>query len=152
MIAWCIPCGEAEYFRVAVDVQHFSGQTDRGYGLFFWGNDQGFAYYEISPLFLLTLAGQYDYSTRRFELLNPNVDQILTGLIRPGQATNRMEILVEPLSTSIGLANIRFRVNDKTAFLLYNRTVEPGRVGFGVGFHSIEVAFDNFEFEPLEPD
>lgn len=152
MIAWCIPCGEAEYFHLAVDARHFSGQTDRGYGLFFWGTDQGFTYYEISPLFLLTLAGEYDYATRRFELLNPNVDQILSGLIRPGQATNRIEVMVEPSTSSTGLADVRFRANDKTAFLLYNRVVEPGRVGFGVGFHSIEVAFDNFDFEPIEAE
>lgn len=145
----CLPCGEHSFLRVAVDVTHVSGQTDRGYGLVFRNTDDELWDFEISPLFLLTVGYRYEYRSRLWELINPNIQQLISGLVRPGKATNHLEVLIEP--TGSHTADIYFRVNDRNAFVLFNRAVEPGQVGLVVGFHSVEVAFDNFEFEELEP-
>lgn len=148
-LAVCGPCGQPRYFRVAVDVTHIAGETDRGYGILFWDTEQELSMYEISPLYLVTLATRYDRATRLFYLLNPNIDQILTGLVKPGKATNRLELVVEPSGTSN--ANVYFKINDKTAFLLYNKPAIAGHVGLAVEYHSVQVGFDNFEFETLGP-
>jgi hypothetical protein len=145
----CGPCGDSSYFRLAVDVTHVEGQTDRGYGLGFWWGEEELWAFEISPLFLLTLGVRYEIPNDLFELTNPNPDQLLSGLVRPGYATNRLEIIVQP--AGVESADIYYRVNGKNAFVLYNKPRHSGQVGLVVGFHSIQVAFDNFEFEELEP-
>jgi hypothetical protein len=144
----CGPCADSSRFRIAVDVTHVEGQTDRGYGLGFWWDEQGLWSFEISPLFLLTVGFRYDLIADTVEITNPNPEQLLSGLVKPGYATNRLEIRVEPAGADT--ADVYFRVNDRNAFVLYNRPLRTGRVGLVVGFHSIRVAFDNFEFEQLD--
>jgi hypothetical protein len=149
MLAVCGPCGSPTFFRMSVEVAHFEGQTDRGYGILYAKTSGGFSLYEISPLFLITLAARYDLRFGTWDLLNPNLDQLLTGLVRPGKASNTLELRVEPVGP--GTANYFFRINDKTAFVLYAKPAEAGAIGFGLDSHAVQVAFDNFEFEELEP-
>jgi len=148
MLAVCLPCGTPTYFRLSVDVSHVEGQTDRGYGIIYAKTEDEFSIYEISPLFLLTLAARYDLRLDSWELLNPNVDQLLTGLVRPGKAINRLELRVEPAGP--GTANYFFRINDKTAFVLYAKPASPGQVGLGIDSHAVQVGFDNFELEEID--
>jgi hypothetical protein len=145
MATVCVPCGTPLYFRMSVRVTHVEGQTDRGFGMLYASTDQDLSFYEISPLFLITVAVRYDRATRVFTWLNPNAQQVMTGLVRPGKATNLLELIVQP--AGVGTADMFFRVNDKTAFVLYNKPVEPGEVGLEVDSHAVQVAFDDFEFE-----
>ncbi len=145
----CGPCGTLTFFRMAVDATFSEGQTDRGYGLAFQITEDQFLDLEISPLFLTTIGWKYDRQLEEWEVSNPNIEQVFTGLVKAGRATNRLEIVVEPIGS--GRADVYYKVNGRNAFVLFNRRVEPGQVGLIVGWHSLSVAFDNFEIEEIEP-
>ncbi len=128
---------------------HIQGETDRGCGLLFWADDQDLSVGEISPLILLTVAVRYTKGTRLFELLNPNIHQLLTGQVRLGKATDHLQAEVQPVGSQT--ANVFFRINDHTAFMLDNKPAVPGKVGFEVDDHAVQVGFDSFEFGVLNP-
>ncbi len=145
----CGPCGTPTFFRMAVDATFDDGQTDRGYGLVFQITEDHFLDLEISPLFLTSFGWEYDRQFETWSLSNPNIEQVFSGLVKPGRATNRLEIEVVPSGQS--RADVYYKVNGRNAFVLFNRPVEAGQVGLIVGWHSLSVAFDNFEFEEIEP-
>ena len=68
----------------------------------------------------------------------------------PGAATNHIEVIVKPTS-SAGSADMYIRINNKTLTVLYGQKAEPAQVGLALGWHSVGAAFDNWEFEELEP-
>lgn len=98
-LAVSVPWGPPKFFRIAVDVMHIQGETDRGCGLLFWADDQDLSVGEISPLILLTVAVRYTKGTRLFELLNPNIHQLLTGQVRLGKVTDHLEVEIQPVGS-----------------------------------------------------
>jgi hypothetical protein len=145
----CGPCGSPRFFRMAVDVRHIDGETDRSYGLMMGLTRQALITFEISPLYLFTIGLRYDLAYQSARILNLNWKQVLSGLVRPGHELNRIEIKMNP--TGPATADLYFRVNGRNAFVLYNQPVEPGGVGLIMDSFAVRAAFDNFEFEELVP-
>ena len=71
------------------------------------------------------------------------------GAVAPGSGTNRIEVTIHP-GKAQGGADITVAVNGRNLILLYDQKVMPSKVGLYLGWHSIGVAFDNFEYEQFE--
>jgi hypothetical protein len=146
----CEACGEKEYYRIAVDVAFEQGYSDRGFGLLIGDNDYYFTDLEISTLFQTCIVWRYDYKLFGWKLLNRDINNVLTGLVAPSYSNNHLEVTVRP-SGQEGRADYYIKINGTTLFVLYTQIQDPSRVGLVVGYHSIGVAFDNFEFEEIVP-
>ena len=144
--AYCDDCGTPTYYRMSVDAKYIEGPTDRGYGLLIRQTDEYIYDFEITTW---QVAGGwiYDLDTHMWDALS---GWKFTGLLKPGRAENHIEVVVQPDQS--GQADIFLKINGKTFFVAFGRKAEPGRVGLAVGFHSIGVIFDNFEFEEIWPE
>ncbi len=139
-VAFCNPCGEVTYYRMAVDVTFGEGQSDRGYGLMVSGGEHYLMTYEITPWqtvdlwFLYDELGEWAWIAGQW-----------SGLVRPGRQTNRIEFEVSPTMWE-EVGDIALRVNGRTVLVLYKQPTFPGVVGLALYGHDVSVFFDNFEF------
>jgi hypothetical protein len=142
----CEPCGVTSNYRMAVDATFYEGASDRGFGFLVYLADD---YYVTFELATWQVAGLFKYEpgTMAWSELIP---WQWKGFINPGRQTNRIEIIVQD-SQSIGKSDITIKINGKVLALYSGIGIEPTVVGLEVGWHSIGIAFDNFEFEELEP-
>jgi uncharacterized protein YceK len=144
--AICEPCGMTSNYRMAVDATFFEGASDRGFGFLVYLTDDYYVTFEMATW---QVAGLFKYEPvqgRWSELLPWQ----LKGYINPGRQMNHIEIIVRD-SQSLGKSDITIKINDKVLAVYSGIGIEPTLVGLEVGWHSIGVAFDNFEFEELEP-
>jgi hypothetical protein len=146
--AICVPCGKPTFYRMAVDVTFVEGYTDRFYGLLVGDGKRYQTSVGISPL-QVTAIFRYDYQKREWELLNPSTEKVFSRLVKPGKLTNRIEVLLEPSGVSDG--QLTLKINGSVSYVVYNLPVEPAEVGLYLDWHSIGVAYDNFEFEEILP-
>ncbi len=143
-LAICGPCGLVRNYRMAVEVGYIDGPSERGFGLLVRLTNEFLMTYEITPWQDATL-WNFDFD-EGWQLVNRSV----TGRIRTGRATNRIEVEVQD-GTSQGKVNIELRVNGRTVFLAYNQRADLGAVGLTLYGHGTSAVFDNFEFEELPP-
>ena len=141
----CGPCGPARHFRMAVDVTYGSGPSERGFGLMVRQTEAFLLTAEVTPH--QTLDGwRYDYQNRLWELLSGE----LSGAVRPGRSTNRVEVEVAPAEIP-GNVHVSIGVNGRNLIVLFNQPGEIGPLGLTLYGHAVEVIFDNFQFEELPP-
>ncbi len=144
--AICGPCGFVTHYRMAVDVGFVDGQSDRGYGLLISLNEDQMVSMEITPWQTVD-AWRLDFHDGYWDWINGT----WTGLVRPNQQINNVEVVVQPAQGGGARTDIFIKVNGKTAFVLYNQVAEAGVVGLTMFGHATEIVFDNFEFETDEP-
>jgi len=146
--AICIACGKKTYFRMAVDVTFVEGFTDRLYGLLIGEGKKYMTYLGISPLQFAVIA-RYDYNKEYWDLINASKENVYNKLVKPGKLVNRLEIIMSPSGS--GQADLTMKLNGTVSFVAYKIAVEPAEVGLYLDWHSIGVAYDNFEFEEIVP-
>ncbi len=144
----CIPCGKKTYYRIAVDATFVDGFADRLYGLLIGDGKKYITYLGISPIQVAVMA-RGDYDKGYYELLNASTENVLNKLVRPGKLTNRIEVIVSP--SGAGSADITMKINGSVSYVAANLPAEPSEVGLYIDWHSIGVAYDNFEFEEIVP-
>jgi hypothetical protein len=145
-IAFCDPCGLVTNYRMGVDVTFVDGPSEpgRGYGLVLRLNDETMDIFEINPFQTLDL-WRLDFTENRWD----HIAGERTSSIRTMQQTNRVE--AEVVGSGVGKSDVYLKVNGKTITIAWAQSAAPGYVGLTIFGHAIEVMFDNFEFEELEP-
>lgn len=144
----CEACSKQIYYRMAVDVQFVEGfGMDRGFGLLVIDNEDRLYDLEISTAGF-SLFWEFDYSTQLWTPLNYRQDQYYTGLVKTVNEINHLEVIAKPRE-EYGYVDYYVNINNKTAFIVWNKQVKPGYVGLAVGWYGVGVAFDNFEFEEM---
>ena len=142
----CEACGEVTYYRVAADVAYAEGYAaDRTFGILagLQGDDL------LSAGTITTrqhaLYETFDFNARRWG----GTPFDLFGAVKPGRATNRIEVTLKRTATP-GKADVFVNVNGSNVIVLFNQDVRPSKVGLYLGWHSVGIIFDNFEFETDE--
>lgn len=146
--AICVACGKKTYFRMAVDVTFVEGFTDRLYGLLIGEGKKYQTMVGISPL-QFALIARYDYQKQKWDIINASTENVYNQHVKPGKLVNRIEIVMSPAGA--GQADLTMKLNGIVSFVAYKIDAEPAEVGLYLDWHSIGVAYDNFEFEELVP-
>lgn len=141
----CYACGQRNYYRFAVDATFIDGQVDRFFGVLGPVTDLHVYYLGISP-FQAYVVRHYDYEAH---LLKGLASKGGASQVYPGKKTNRFEIQIKPTKKEF-VADVVFMLNGKAIYTLYGWSVEPSYPGLGMSFHSVTVAYDNFEYEEYE--
>ena len=142
--AICEACGEVVYFRMSVDITYAEGPSTRGFGLLVRLKDDYMLTFEITPWQDFDF-WRYDFALDEWTWVNG----LWSGSIRPGRATNNIEVEVRP--SGLGRCDIVLRANGKTPLIIFNQPAEAGNVGLTLYGHATGAYFDNFEFEEYEP-
>jgi hypothetical protein len=145
--AICEACGMASNYRMSVDVTFAEGASDRGFGLLVAETDDYVVTFEIATW---QVAGLFKYEPARGAWSEYYGWAYKPSVINPGRGTNQIEVIVQD-SRVAGKSDITLKINGKTLTVYSGIKVDPTRVGLELGWHSIGVVFDNFEFEELEP-
>lgn len=145
-VAYCETCGQPINYRMAVDTSYQEGvnQPGRGYGFVVKLTDEYLMLLEIST-YQDVIFWKCDHYNCEF------LDGKFSGYVQviPEGSMNRIE--VEFIDTGHGTADIYCRVNGHNVLVLWNQPADPGYVGLELYGHSLEIAYDNFEFEEYEP-
>jgi len=145
----CETCGKHIYYRLSVDATYVDGPTDRFFGLTALidgtSNRLDRVIYFGASTWQVYAIRDYDYKN---SFLNEFV-QDLTGYLNPGVATNHIVIEVKP-SAQPNLVDVYFTINNGILYVLYSQPAIPTEAGMGMSFHSMTVAFDNFQYEEIE--
>ncbi len=144
----CDACGERPYYRLAADVTFTEGYGDRGFGLLISQTSSEIMDLEITT-FQTSVLWDYDLATKQWTRLRTKPDVVFNGSVKAGEATNRLEIVAESAYKE-GTTDYLVKINGRTTAILYGKPSQSGKVGLVVGWHTIGVAFDNFEYEELE--
>jgi hypothetical protein len=143
----CEACGEHPYFRIAADLTFAEGVAgDRSFGIGLTIPDQFFAGTGIVTTQFGALEafdfGSNIWSGSSFKRYSA---------IKPGGATNRVEFAARPNSS--GGTDYYAIVNDKTLVVLSNITERSTKLkpAIYLGWHSVGIAVDNFEYEEIVP-
>ncbi len=144
-LAICEPCGFTLNYRMAVDVTYGDGPSERGFGLVVRWNEDHLLTAEVTP-WQTTDSWLYDYRLDQWTWING----LVTGAVRPGRQTNRVEVRVES-AAAFGRSDVTVTVNGRNVLVLFNQPGEPGLVGLTLFGHAVEAIFDDFEFEELPP-
>lgn len=139
--AICSDCGLAQDYKMGIDATFVNGYTDRGFGLLLRELDGNYIDVEITTW---QVYGIWAYDKAKNSWGSYLTDGWgLTGTLRPGSATNRVEVEV---TSREGTSNVNIKINGELVKTIDMPAV-AGRVGLVVGLHSLGVAFDNFYFE-----
>ncbi|RPI34726.1 MAG: hypothetical protein EHM70_01960, partial [Chloroflexota bacterium] len=122
-------CGTPEFYKMSVDVTYIEGPTDRGYGIVIRDTGDYMIEFLIST-WQITWVSKYDYHLEAWDMLNNTASQIFSGLINPGNSTNRIGVEVRPSGN--GQSDYFIRINNKTYYVLYGQPTEAGRVGISI--------------------
>jgi hypothetical protein len=87
----------------------------------------------------------YDYGAGQLKTLAGKASR----LVAPSTQTNHLEINIKPSAN--GSVDVYFSINSNPVYVLYSQAAVASRVGVGMSFHSVAVAYDNFEYEEIEP-
>ncbi len=140
----CDTCQPAAYYRMSVDATYVEGQVDRTFGVQMM--NQKFALYlGISPFQAYSIS-KYDWETDQWTDLTFK----WSTLVKASKAPNHLEIEAKP-AVKEGQVDIYIKINDKTAYVLYGQDALLSVPAFGVAWHAMGVAFDNFSYEVLKP-
>lgn len=143
----CEACGEHKYYRVAADVTFFDGfSADRTFGILAGLSSSGFL-----GAGTITTSQHALYETFNFNTNSWGGTPFKRfGVVRPGRATNRIEVTIQP-GAMAGRADVFVSINGKNVIVQFNQSLDPSKTGLYLGWHSVGVMFDNFEYELLEP-
>jgi hypothetical protein len=142
--AICRECGTVTHYKASVDVRFERGVSERGFGFVVQNTDDYLITAEITTWQTVDF-WKFDYEKGQWEWLNG----VFSGSVRPGVQSNRIELEVNDLRD--GRCDIAFGVNGRTLVLLYNQPSVETYFGLTLYGHSIEVSFDNLEFESYPP-
>jgi hypothetical protein len=140
----CETCGLHTYYRVAADVTFADGYGDRTFGILAGIDDEKKVLGAGAVTTLKhALYETFDYPTKQwggtFKKFN---------VVGAGKATNRVEVEIKP-SSSVGQADIYINVNGENVITLLNQSANSTWAGLYLGWHSVGVAYDNFEYEEI---
>lgn len=139
----CEACGTPLSYRMGVDVTFAAGYGgDRGYGFLVRLTDDLLWDMEIST-FQWGCLWERDIFYGGWSVLGKCK---MSGNIKAGWATNRIEVEV---ITKDGFSRVTGYVNGKSTFVSGLEPAAPGKVGLLLGWHSVGIEFDNFEFEEI---
>lgn len=148
-IVLCETCGAHTYYRLSVDVSYVDGPTDRFYGITglidATSTELNRVIYLGASTWQVYTIRDYDYKESILKELNTNA----TGYLNPSTASNHLELEIKP-SAQPNLVDVYFRINGAVMYVLYSQPTVPTQAGLGMSFHSMTVAYDNFEYEELE--
>lgn len=130
-----------------MDVTFAEGYGDRGFGLLIYQTDNDRMDLEITT-FQTSLIWKYDKNSKLWTRMRTSPDLFLNWSVKPGTTTNRLEVDAKPNWTA-GITDYYIKINGKTSIILYGQPSTSGKVGLVVGWHTIGVTFDNFEYEEL---
>lgn len=141
----CEACGEHSFYRVAADVSYSEGYgADRTFGILAGLQSNGFLGAGTITTSQHALYETFDFGTKRWGGTEFNT----FVAVRPGRATNRIEVTISP-SGSPNRADIVVSVNGSIVIQLWDQPVQASKAGLYLGWHSIGVVFDNFDYEVL---
>jgi hypothetical protein len=140
----CATCGQRIYYRMAVDVTFVDGQVDRYFGIVGPVTQEHIYYAGLSPWQFFTVR-DYDFKAQ----IVKNLKSAENSLVKASKATNHFEVVVKPASSK-GSVDIFFSLNGQSIYVVYDKPATESFVGLGMSFHSVAVAYDNFEYEELE--
>jgi hypothetical protein len=140
----CATCKAYTTYRFSVDATYVEGQVDRDFGVQV-ENEKFALYVGISPWQAYEIS-KYDWKTESWT----QVTFKWSSLVKASKATNHLEIETKP-STKAGQVDIYVKINGTTAYVLYGQDALPSIPAFGVAWHAMGVAFDNFSYEELTP-
>jgi hypothetical protein len=149
-VAECVACGKSKYYKLSVDASFIDGYNDRWFGVVFNMDEESF--HEVGIVTLVQFCGiwEWDFMKQSWYLENQSWDTLWNGLVRPGYSTNRVGVEVHKTNQS-GVGDFFIKLNGKTAFVVYTRPIkDQSKVGLVVEIHSMEIHFDNFEYEEIE--
>jgi hypothetical protein len=143
--AVCDACGQPITYRMSVDATYGEGDSEpgRGFGFLLRATADYILIVEINPFQSIDVwrleanADAWDW-----------VNGVMSGAVSPGRSSNHVG--VEATRSQTNTINIAIRVNETTPLIVYNQPADPGWVGLTLYGHTLEVVFDNFEFEELE--
>jgi hypothetical protein len=146
----CDDCGNVHEYKMSVDATFVSGVSDRGFGFILREADGKFIDLEITTW---QLYGVWFYDPQGGDAWNAwtsllSKSYLPTGYLNPGVIKNNIEVQMIASDTNEEKDLVKISFNGT----LLNTIEIPkgsGRVGLGVGLHSIGVAFDNFHFESM---
>lgn len=142
----CEACGEHTYYRVAADVTYFEGHGgDRTYGILAGLSGNDFLGAGTITTTQYALYETFDFNSNSWG----GTPFRQFSAVRPGLATNRIEVTIKS-GSMLGRGDIFVDVNGKNVIVLFNQPVEPSKVGLYLGWHSVGVIYDDFEYEVLE--
>jgi hypothetical protein len=142
---YCTGCGENKYYRMAVDATFIDGQVDRFYGVIFADGSSESYFLGISPWGFYTL-DRWLWNESYWE----NVSRARTNVVVGSYGTNHFEIVVKP-ATQEGFSDYFIYINGTLVTAVYTRKTEGTWVGFAMDYHAQVAAYDNWEYEELEP-
>lgn len=149
-IATCQTCGKHKYYRVAVDATFLDGYGDRFFGLLLAANEKEKVMLGIDT-FQDCIVARFDLELKTWQLLNADPAKVWNNMVRGGKQTNRLEVLVKPSGSSTSTVDYYVKLNGYTSFVIYGRPALPSSVGLLVDYHTMKIAFSNFEYEELIP-
>jgi hypothetical protein len=149
-IVTCKTCGKHTYYRVAVDATFIDGYGDRLFGLDFAENDKERVMLGIDT-FQDCIVAKYDFGLDAWQLLNADPNKVWNGMVKVGKHTNHLEVIVKPSGSGVGTVDYYVNLNGRTSFVIYGRPAVPSSVGLMIDYHSMQVAYANFEYEEIIP-
>jgi len=143
----CEACGRYKYYRMSVDTTFVEGYADRPWGLTIAANNSFSVFFGISP-FQFAVVSKWDYSVGEWiDLISSR--QQWTTLINPSYGNNHLEVIISPNQAGTG-ADYTIKINGKNAYVIPSQQARASQVGFAIGWQSMGVWYDNFEFEEIE--
>jgi len=152
-ISICGACGLPITYRMSVDAAYGEGENEpeRGFGLLLrFVEENYFLIVEISPSQSIDVwrfdAGNEPWlaSLDAWEWLGG----AMSDAVNPGRGPNRVGAVAT--RSQAGTVDISITVNGTTAVTVAGQPADRGWVGLAGLDHSLEVIFDNFEFEAFE--
>ncbi|HET7011648.1 MAG TPA: hypothetical protein VFI11_12805 [Anaerolineales bacterium] len=131
----CEDCGVVADYDMAVDVRFIDGQSDRGFGLLLRYDEETGRYLDLEAMTWQVYGVWYfdpqllSWSTLGGWKYSPSM--------YPSYLSNHIEVQVRGPWLQIDMNGVTVEVYE-------NLPPGPGKVGLVVGFHGIQVAFDNF--------
>ena len=141
----CEACGLHPYYRVSADVTYADGYgADRTFGIMA-GLTEGKNFIGAGTVTTSThaLYETFDFNAKAWG--GTNFKKF--SAVHPGSQTNRIEVEIKPALLNQG--DITVRVNGVDVIVFEDQYVEPTWAGLYLGWHSVAIAYDNFEYEKL---
>ncbi len=144
----CEACGKHTFYRISADVSHFNGFSDkRTFGLLAGLTDNNILWAGTITTSGHTLYEAFNFNKKEW---GGTPFKLFDSVFHGNGATNHLEVEVIP-GSSTDNANITVKVNGEKNIYLENQPIEPTVVGLYLGWHTVGIKFDNFEYEEIWP-